>query len=180
MPEDPVPEYQVKTVFVYNLARFTYWPHTALAGTNDFVVCFVNERLALPYADLIEGRLVQGHRVRVTYWRQPGDERDCHLVFMNTDDRQTIRYLLDSLRGKPVLSVGEVPGFAQAGGIINLVKRADRIGIEINVDAVARARLKINAQLLQLARNIHDDGAPFLPLVNHSTPGVRVDANRLP
>ena len=54
--------------------------------------------------------------------------------------------------GTSVLTVGDEEGFARRGGVINFLFENDRVRFEINVDAATRARLKISAKLLALAK----------------------------
>jgi hypothetical protein len=51
-----------------------------------------------------------------------------------------------------VLTVGDVEGFTQAGGVIRLTNDDRRIALEISLGAADRAFLKISSRLLSLAR----------------------------
>ena len=51
-----------------------------------------------------------------------------------------------------VLRNAKLVDFAQDGGTINLLKEEQRIGIEINMEAAHRSRLKISSKLLALAK----------------------------
>ena len=63
-----------------------------------------------------------------------------------------MKQILNSLRGASILTVSEIGGFPQNGGIINLVTTAEnKVRFEINPDAAERARLRISSQLLRLA-----------------------------
>ncbi|MCH8277972.1 MAG: YfiR family protein, partial [Proteobacteria bacterium] len=46
-----------------------------------------------------------------------------------------------------VLAVSDSPSFTQDGGIIRLFGADKKIGIEINIDAAERARLRISSKL---------------------------------
>jgi hypothetical protein len=47
--------------------------------------------------------------------------------------------------------VGENPGFAEGGGVVNFLIREGRVRLEINIGAAERERLRISAKLLKLA-----------------------------
>ena len=64
--------------------------------------------------------------------------------------------LFKALEGHSVLTVSDMEGFAQQGGVINLVIRNQRLGFEINEDAAQRANLKISSKLLKLAKVVKD------------------------
>ena len=79
----------------------------------------------------------------------------CHILFVSrslTADQQAA--LIAKTSGKPIFVVGETPGFAERGATANFFADGDRIAIEINVDAVRRAQLRVDARLLSLAKRI--------------------------
>ena len=51
-----------------------------------------------------------------------------------------------------MLTVGATDGFAASGVVLNLVVRDRKVRVEANTAAAARARLRVSAQLLRLAR----------------------------
>jgi hypothetical protein len=51
-----------------------------------------------------------------------------------------------------VLTVGDTEGFAERGGIINLVKDGNRLSFEINPEAAQRAGLVMSSKLLFLGK----------------------------
>jgi hypothetical protein len=59
--------------------------------------------------------------------------------------------LLSKLRGLNVLIVGESDDFLDAGGMINLVRRGRQITLEVNIDSIRAAQLKVSSKLLALA-----------------------------
>ena len=65
------------------------------------------------------------------------------------------RRCLKVLRGKPVLLVGESPGFAASGGMINFVAAEQAVHFEINNETCHQAGLKLNAKLLSLGKRVH-------------------------
>jgi len=56
------------------------------------------------------------------------------------------------MKGWSIFIVGDMNGFAQDGGIINMVKEESRVAIEINLEAAQLSRLKISSKLLALAK----------------------------
>jgi hypothetical protein len=147
-------EYEVKAAFLYNFLRFTEWPPDTLpAAGAPLVVCALGDD---PFEGGLEtafqGKVVQGHPVEVRRVRTGADGRACQAVFVSASERGRLRQILESLRGSPVLTVGEVEGFARAGGIVNFVVEEGRVRFEVNPDAAARARLRLSSRVLNLAR----------------------------
>jgi hypothetical protein len=82
---------------------------------------------------------------------------DCHILFIGASENKRLPQILTRLRGVPVLVVGDVAGFCESGGAINLVVFDNRVQLEINPASVERARLLLSSRLLSLARIVRDE-----------------------
>ena len=60
--------------------------------------------------------------------------------------------MLEKLKDARVLTVSEIDGFAQQGGIINFISERNKVRFEINPDAARRLGLNISSELLKLAK----------------------------
>jgi hypothetical protein len=67
--------------------------------------------------------------------------------------------MMERLRPDRILTVGDVPGFCESGGAVNLDVVESRVKLEINVDATARSGLQVSSKLLSLARIVHDSAS---------------------
>ena len=68
-----------------------------------------------------------------------------------------MRAILLGLKGSSVLTVGDAPGFAILGGVINFVLDDNRVRFEINQKAAEAAHLKLSARLLTVAKLVLTD-----------------------
>jgi hypothetical protein len=75
-----------------------------------------------------------------------------HMVFIAGSERQQLPAILRQLDGHPVLTVAATDGFAESGVVLNLVVRDRKVRVEANTAAASRARLRVSAHLLRLAR----------------------------
>jgi dihydroxyacid dehydratase/phosphogluconate dehydratase len=53
-----------------------------------------------------------------------------------------------------VLTVSDLPHFAERGGMIGLVRQQDRIRFEVNRTAAEKANLVLSSELLKLATKV--------------------------
>jgi len=148
-----VSEYALKAAFLYKFAKFVSWPEGALPLGGSFRLCVYGED---PFGEnldrIVAGRRVGGHPIEVRRLRDIGGVGTCHVLFLSSAEEHRHRRVIREVAGKPVLTVGDVDGFAEGGGIIGLRVEGGRIRIEINPEAAARAGLHIDAELLGLAR----------------------------
>ncbi|MCP4688714.1 MAG: YfiR family protein, partial [Desulfobacterales bacterium] len=96
------------------------------------------------------GKKVRGRKLTVKTWEEARGSGDFHILFVNSRDPALRKRIIDSVRGNPVLIVGETRGFAQREGMINFLNLENRIRFEINNERSKQAGLKISSRLLKL------------------------------
>jgi YfiR/HmsC-like len=155
----PPGEYEVKAAFLYNFAKFVEWPAGSFPGPGSPLrLCALLSGPAYQALEqVVEGKTLNGRPLQVRQLTGLEEVKGCHLLFIGVAETKQARQLLHDGLDTGVLTVGEREGFAQAGGMINLVLRQNHVAFEINVDAANRAGLKISSKLLSLATIVHDD-----------------------
>jgi YfiR/HmsC-like len=155
-----IDEYRLKAAVLYNLTKFVEWPGESFpVATSPFVICILGiDPFGTALDESLPSRPVGGRAVVV---RRIADvETGCHILFIADSEVRRLPSIMDKLRGASVLTVGEVTGFVDRGGVIGLVTEDDRVRFEINADAAAKARLKISARLMTLASTARRRGDP--------------------
>lgn len=61
------------------------------------------------------------------------------------------------VRNWNALTISDIEGFAERGGVIGFIALENKIHFAINVDAAERMGLKISSQLLRLAKIVKDE-----------------------
>ncbi len=150
----PSLEYQVKAAFLYNFAKFVNWPPESFADQNAPILLGVigDNAFAKLLTDVAAGKSVNGRPVVVKLFKEGQDLRSCQIVFVSSSEENDATQILEKLKESSVLTVGEAPGFIQAGGIINFFIEKNKVRLEINLAAASRARVKISAKLIAVAR----------------------------
>ena len=151
--EDSQPtEYQIKAAFIFNFAKFVEWPAAAFPkASSPIIVGVLGEN---PFHDTLEktikNKTVDEHPVVVREFRAATDATNCHILFISSSEKARLPQILKQLNGRSVLTVAEMPGFTEAGGMINFVPEGTKIRFQINNDAANGAGLKVSAKLLNL------------------------------
>jgi hypothetical protein len=159
-------EYLIKAGFIYNFAKFVEWPSTAFAEPDSPIVIGVLG--TDPFGDIInhvvEGKKIgaRGFVVRRFKWSKElkdlKDFKECRILFVSSSEKMHFEEIVEAVKGLPVLTVGETPGFAERGGMIRLMLEDNRVRFEVNVDAAHDGNLNISSRLLTLARIISPTG----------------------
>ena len=151
-------EYLLKAAFLFNFAKFTTWPIAAFSDPHSPLhLCILGEDPFGAAMEAIEGKSIKQRPLAVIRIAQVSDAERCHILFLCPSEKERLRTILDNLRERPILTISDIPNFAQAGGTINLKTVEDRIRFDINVDAANAADLKISSKLLRLGNIITAD-----------------------
>jgi hypothetical protein len=154
----PTAEVQVKTAFVYNFVKFVQWPPTVFpSDETPIVLCVLGDDPLGNALESLKGKTAQGRRIEVRQISKITEIRGCQIVYVCRSEREHKTKIITEI--KPyMLTVGDMPSFVSAGGMINLILSDNRVAFEINVAAADKSGLKISSQLLKLARIARGSG----------------------
>ncbi|MDY6844939.1 MAG: YfiR family protein [Thermodesulfobacteriota bacterium] len=152
-------EFQVKAVFLYNLTNFISWPDDAFySDVAPFRIGIVGKDPFGPFLDkVVQGEIVNGRHIVIERFHGIEDLRTCHILFISSSMKAELPEILKVTRNFSTLTVSDFQGFAHLGGVVNLVRKENRVCVEINPISARRAGLGISAKLLKLATIIREE-----------------------
>src|SRR5262249_25938951 len=117
---------------------------------EPFALCVVG---ANPFGDYLERmaekRRMKNRRIALKMVGAEGTEH-CHLVFIARGE--AAKPVIGHTTGKPILTVGDTPGFADAGVLINFYVVENTVRFEINLPESKKSQLRFSAKLLELGK----------------------------
>lgn len=78
----------------------------------------------------------------------------CTVLFIAGSERKSLYTLIEAAKNAGAVTVSDMPGFAEQGGMIELIKDGDYIRFIINRASAERSGIKFSAQLLGLAKKV--------------------------
>jgi hypothetical protein len=152
-------EYLIKAGFIYNFAKFVEWPATTFSQPDSPIVIGILG--TDPFGAIID-RIVEDKKIggrgfivkRLKWSKDLKELKECKIVFVSSSEKGHLDDFVQALKGLPILTVGETPGFAERGGIIRFTLEDNKVRFEVNVEAAHQADLTISSRLLTLARII--------------------------
>lgn len=150
------PEYQIKAVFLFNFTLFTQWPAEAFADdTAPIVLGVVGDDPLGSYLDeAVRGEKVDKRPVLVRRARHLENLPPCHLLFVSQSEAARLPQVLAQIRGRPTLTVSEIEGFAQQGGMIQFLREGGKVRLRINPASAKASGLTLSSTLLRSAEII--------------------------
>jgi len=140
-------EYEIKAGFIYNFFRFVEWPkpgdpwQVGIMGSDPFEGALRD----------FESRPISGKAIQVRKVNELTDAKKCDVVFIGPSESTRISATLTGLKGSSVLTISDIPSFADKGGAIGLTTESNRVRFIINIDTLKQSNLKASARFLQLA-----------------------------
>lgn len=146
-------EHEVRAAFVYNFAKFVDWPEGSLPA-DRFTICVAGDpRVASALDTIIAGEIVRGRALERADAATADAARRCQILYLGQPDDRTAR-LLASVRGNPVLTVGDSPRFLELGGAVRFLQEDGRVRFDVNMAVVNQAGLEMGTNLLRVARQV--------------------------
>lgn len=152
-------EYEVKAAFIYNFAKFIKWPQTAQTNhSKNLFLCILGRDPFGNALDDIEGKNVQGQTLRIRRIKNVEERSACKILFISTSESDNLPIVLNTIsQDKGLLSVSDISGFANNGGVIELVHNNDKIRFTVNMAAARLTKLDLSSKILRLATIIDGD-----------------------
>ena len=149
----------LKAAYLYNFAKFTTWSGEALGPAEPLVLCVLNDRAVNDaLASLTKDRSIEGHALVVRGMRHDSPTLGaCRILFVAGLDGPGSAAFLDGVAGKPMLTVSDLEGFAEGGGIAGFFVEGGTLRFAINLDATQRAGLHLSSKMLSLAKIVKED-----------------------
>ena len=151
---------QTKAAYIVNFTSFVTWPDAVMSdGNAPFVITVLGQDpFGEMLANLTAGRNVGGKRIEIQHVTTVSVDslQRSHIVYISPSMADNVRWIITNTQHRPILTISEIPDFMSQGGVLNFVTENNRVAFEINVSAVERASLAVNARLLRLARQFRD------------------------
>lgn len=151
-------EENIKAAYLFNFAKFVEWPDGVFSTEHDSIqICVIGDDILSETLELLEKKVVAGRTIEVRHGNEIIPGKRCNIVYIGESYQQNVENVLDTYRGKPVLTVSSIKDFAERGGMIGFVRKGNLVRFKVNRRVVSESGLSISSRLLKLALII-DDG----------------------
>jgi hypothetical protein len=147
---------QIKAAYLYKFVAHIEWPPGSFADASaPLVIGVLGASDVADELNKLRSTRAPGERPVEVRVLKPGDPvRGIQLIFIGGMDASQLKRTLEPYKGLPTLTISDVPGGMDAGGIINFVTVDNRIRFEISVGNADRQGLKVSSRLLAVAQRV--------------------------
>ncbi|MBW2314771.1 MAG: YfiR family protein [Deltaproteobacteria bacterium] len=147
-------EYSLKAAFLYQFTKYVAWPSEP-DGPVDICVLGADP-FGRALDEALANKKAKGQAVVARRVDSASAGAGCRILFLSRSEQPRLDAALAALGTRPTLTVADMAGFPQRGGMINLRLEDERIKLVVNPDNAARAGLKIRSELLRLAEVVRN------------------------
>ncbi len=144
----------LEAVVLYNLAYFVTWPEDADSSRHSFNIGVISSndfKNCLQRAVENETRDEKPFKIKELGRTRRVHPKNYKIVFVSSGQMPQWLKIKEAFRRQPILTVSDSRDFTSNGGMVSLLRRKDKIAIEINYKNVKQSGLIISAKLLRLA-----------------------------
>jgi hypothetical protein len=156
-------EYKLKAEFIERFTRFIEWPPGSSVREPDipFDICIAGTNPFGEYLTALARDVkIKNKPVRIVPIKKEQHLEACNVLFITAGEKPHLDEILGKVSETPVLTVGDTPGFAEKGVLINFYRSGNYVRFEINNGAAGRSGLRFSSRLLKLARLVDTSSLP--------------------
>lgn len=162
LAQQPRPtESQVKAAYVFNFGKFVNWQGAQVETQDSFKICILGkDPLGAVLESTVAGEQIGGKKITVERISKLPDDPVCSVMFISAAEASHVEAILAAARPLNVLTVSDMPHFAERGGMIGLVMQQDKIRFEVNRFAAEQSHLALSSELLKVATRVIERPTP--------------------
>ena len=141
--------FDLKAALTFSFAKFTGWPQAA-QPTKAWQLCYFGEQYRESFS-LLGDRTLSQKPINSIKKNEVIDVTACHIIFVGSKDRHRLRRLFLAINNRPILTVSDISGFINQGGMIEIVPGERRLQFKVNQQQMEQAGLDLSSQVLNLA-----------------------------
>ncbi len=140
----------VQAVYLFDFAKFVHWPTGE--KHEPVTICVAAQRFYIDtLTRIVAGEQVDARPIAIRAVHVPADEAGCTILFIDNSAKEHLDSLLAETAGKPVLTVSDIPGFLDRGGMIQFLAVNNRIRFSVDLRPAERSGVSLSSELLKVA-----------------------------
>jgi len=113
------------------------------------------------YGDLFDktfaGKQINSKNIKIKYVNSVDKIDDATILYISNVSSDALAAILKKVNNKNILTVSDMRGFAEKGGIMQVYIASQKAKLKINLDAANKEDIKIKSSLLRIAEIIKEE-----------------------
>lgn len=144
--------YQVHSLFVLNIAKYSTWPSNA----GEFhIVVFGKSKMYDELLKQVSGKHINGQVIKVTQTDDAGEIGGAQIVFLADGKSSNLSDIVKATDGKSTMVIAEREGlFRKGAGFSFVLMENNTLRYDINNVELEKRNIKVSKNLASLANSI--------------------------
>ncbi|MFO7448079.1 MAG: YfiR family protein [Ignavibacteriaceae bacterium] len=149
--------YKLKAVFILNFLRFIEWPQSSFQNEHSPITLAIigKDPFGKILDETIQNEKVNNHPVIIRRNVSVSDAGKFHVLYISESEKRNVNEIIKKVENTPALTISDIDGFGENGGIITFFIEDNKIRFMINIQSLKQAELKASSKLLRLAKIIN-------------------------
>lgn len=153
--EEKFSQYEVEAAYLFNFAKFVTWPPSSVTQSSSFNICVMgDDPFGSSLVRIVAGEKINGKPVIDKRISNAEEAAACSILYISSSEENRLNRILSIVKDAPILTVSDIPEFADRGGIIQFVLRDKRVRFEVNLPPAQRDHLALSSELLKVAVSV--------------------------
>jgi uncharacterized protein DUF4154 len=154
-------ESQVEAAYLYNFGKFVKWQDERSSESGSREICvFGKDPFGGVLDSTVAGESIDGKKITVSRPASIQDTSQCSILFVSLSEVNRLGPIFAAAQRSRVLTVSNIPHFAERGGIIEFVSQQGRIRFTVNRRAAEESHMILSSELLKVAVKVIDKATP--------------------
>lgn len=152
-------EYTLKSVFLLRVANFVEWPEgkennnpkknfiISIYGDDPFngllLSAIASQKYTVKNKDIVIRKINNTHEIESS-----------DILFISSSEKYNLTKILDFVRNKPILTIGDTKGFIERGVMVNMFIEDLFLKFDINLVSSKESNIYISSKLLSNAHRV--------------------------
>jgi hypothetical protein len=146
-------EYLLKAGYIEKITHFIEWPGIRNNNDSIFKIAVLGEaQLSRAMEDIFNKVKINNRKVEIVTITNIQELKECHILFIPKIKTSELNKVLKYVNGKPILTISDTDGFAEAGCFINFYKYENMLRFEINQKSMKDAGFIVDYRLLKVSK----------------------------
>jgi len=144
---------KIKAGFILQFCKYVHWPDDAFQEDNNIVLCILGQD---PFGSIIDqaNKLFHARKIEIRRIKDLKSIQECHMLFVSSERQQEMGEIVEAVKGRPILIVGNEINFLAMGGMINFVQVGNKLRFDIQLTNCEQCQLQFSSKLLKVANDV--------------------------
>ena len=140
-------EDKLKSIIVGKIAKFINWENS---DSKEFVITVYKNQLGDYFNSIHNGKKINNKKIRIDYINNIEDLKFTNILYISKATSAELSFIFNYTNNKNILTISDLRGFAQKGGMIQIYSLSQKLKLNINLQKAKKENIQIKASLLRM------------------------------